>query len=182
MTDFDWKAIVRTIAPALATAFGTPLAGLATKAIVDVFLPGEGGAADEAALAAAVQNATPDQLIALKQAGLQFQKDMAALGVDLERIASEDRSSARKREIDTKDPWTPRVLGGIVIIGFFIAMWFVLSGGTEGYAADVSVLVGAVVGYASAKADQVVSYYFGSSAGSARKTDMLARAKLPNEP
>jgi|GEM_PF-4281121 len=33
-----------------------------------------------------------------------------------------------------------------------------------------------LIGYVSAKAEQVVSYYFGSSAGSSRKDALLAQA------
>jgi hypothetical protein len=36
-------------------------------------------------------------------------------------------------------------------------------------------LVGTMIGYASAKADQVVSYYFGSSAGSKAKDETIRR-------
>jgi hypothetical protein len=36
-------------------------------------------------------------------------------------------------------------------------------------------MVGTLIGYASAKADQVVSYYFGSSAGSDRKNVLIDR-------
>jgi lysozyme family protein len=41
--------------------------------------------------------------------------------------------------------------------------------------AAVSGLIGSVLGYFSANANQVVSFYFGSSAGSAAKTDQLAQ-------
>jgi len=37
-------------------------------------------------------------------------------------------------------------------------------------------LAGTLVGYLSAKAEQVLAYYFGSTAGSARKTELLAQS------
>ena len=38
-----------------------------------------------------------------------------------------------------------------------------------------SAIAGTVIGYLSAKAEQVTAYYFGSSAGSKAKTDLMAR-------
>jgi hypothetical protein len=38
-----------------------------------------------------------------------------------------------------------------------------------------STIAHAVSGYLSAKAEQVTAYYFGSSAGSKAKTDLMAR-------
>jgi hypothetical protein len=57
-----------------------------------------------------------------------------------------------------------------ILCGFFFIVSFVLLG----YAHSEDPLIGAVVGYVSAKAEQVVSYYFGSSSGSMRKTELLA--------
>ena len=59
------------------------------------------------------------------------------------------------------------------IIFAFVAMAFSVLFGTM---TAESTLAGAVIGYLSAKAEQVVAYYFGSSAGSAAKTAILADA------
>jgi hypothetical protein len=102
---------------------------------------------------------------------------MKALDVDLERIASQDRDSARQREIASRDSWTPRIIGGMALGGFLWSVYWVLSGQVAGMTDPTTVaLVGTLVGYVSAKADQVVSYYFGSSAGSARKTEAMSDA------
>ena len=45
-----------------------------------------------------------------------------------------------------------------------------------GFASTVAGLVGTVIGYVAANAQQVVGYFFGSSKGSADKTDALAAA------
>ncbi len=37
-------------------------------------------------------------------------------------------------------------------------------------------LAGALVGYVSAKAEQVIAYYFGSSSGSEQKTEIMGKA------
>lgn len=171
--DFDWKAIVKTVAPALATALGGPLAGMATQAISNAVLGSPDGTEEE--IATALASSSPDTLIKLKQANLEFSAKIKELDVDLERIAQMDRADARQREIQTNDPWTPRILGATIIAGFFAAMWAVLSGEIKGMDATEMALVGAVIGYASAKADQVVSYVFGSSAGSKQKNQIIAQ-------
>jgi ABC-type glycerol-3-phosphate transport system substrate-binding protein len=167
----DWKVVVRTVAPALATALGTPLAGMATRVIADALLgPGTTDASEEA-LAMAVQSATPDQLIALKTADLQFKKDIAALGVDIERLANEDRDSARRREIQTGDLMTPRLLAGGVTLGFFGVLIWLLADGIPPNGGEALLVMLGSLGTAWAG---VISYYFGSSAGSRHKSDLLA--------
>lgn len=171
----DWKGILGTVAPGLATALGGPLAGVAVRTLSQVLLGTSDGTPE--AVEKAVLAADPAMLATLKQAELQFQKEMKALDIDLERIAAGDRDSARQREVNTGDKWTPRVLAFVIVGGFLGAMFAILTGAVEGLKDPLTAaLVGSVVGYVSAKADQVVSYYFGSSSGSKDKTDALAAA------
>jgi len=68
------------------------------------------------------------------------------------------------------------VLAGLIVGGFLLMVWFVLAGHVGGLKDPVAAgLIGTLIGYVSAKADQVVSYYFGSSAGSAAKTELLRK-------
>lgn len=162
----DWKALVGSVAPVLGTALGGPLGGIAVKAIAGALGLSE---QTEEAVAQALSGASPDDLLKLKQADQQFAKDMKALDIDLERIHAGDRDSARKREAVIGDK-TTRNLAYMVVgsfIGVVIAMLF----------AQVTVesaMAGALVGYLSAKAEQVIAYYFGSSAGSKAKDAALA--------
>lgn len=160
----DWKSIVGTVAPTIATALGGPLAGIAVKAIGSVFGI-EGGS--EKDVAAAVANASPEQLMALKKADQDFAVRMRELDIDLERIAADDRASARGREVATGDKMVP-VLAGVVLIGFFTTVGYVLAGKVE-LSGEAGAVIGTLIGYVSAKAEQVVSYYFGSSSGSKAK-------------
>jgi hypothetical protein len=174
---FDWKAAVSTVAPTLGTMLGGPLAGTAISAILGVF--GLDSGASEAQIAKAVQNATPEQLLALKAEDNRHAEAMEQLGLKREEIAATDRGSARERETKTGDVWTPRVLATVVIGGFFACVGAVMFGAVEGIKDPLTAgMVGSLIGYASAKADQVVSYYFGSSASSKAKDDtvhMLAK-------
>ena len=166
----DWKKIVGSVAPTLATVLGGPLAGVAVKAIAEGL--GLGDAATEADVAKAVAAASPETLVKLKEIEAAFATRMAELGVDYERIAAEDRDSARRRETAIGGLIVPTL--AVLLIGGFLGMSAAL---LFGWAVADSTMAGAVIGYVSAKAEQVVSYYFGSSAGSKAKTDLMARAK-----
>lgn len=168
----DWKSIVGTVAPAIATALGGPLAGLGVAAVGKALGLGDG--ASEEDVAAAVGKASPEQLLALKKANLEFQARMKELDVDLARIAMSDRTSARRREAVTGDSWTPRLLAVLVVGLFGFCVWWAFTGNVAAMGAAQIGIIGGVIGYASAKADTVVGYYFGSSSGAdanARRMD-----------
>lgn len=124
--------------------------------------------------AVAVMSGNADAMLKLKEFEAQTQQQMQQLGFqhveELEKIAEQDRESARNREIQIRD-LTPRVMGGGVLAGFIVAVFMVLTG----HAKADSVMAGTLIGYLSAKAELVLTYYFGSSAGSDRKTELLAQ-------
>jgi hypothetical protein len=162
--------LVRTVAPSIASAVGGPLAGMATRAISEALLGKPDGSEQELAEAAA--RATPEQLLALKQAEQDFAVKMRELDIDLERIANEDRSSARNREVATRD-WTPRVLAGLVTGGYFGVLFYMLRNGLPQHGGSEAMLV--MLGTLGTAWGGVVAYYFGSSAGSKAKDEALRR-------
>ena len=171
----DWKDVIGAVAPTIATALGGPLAGAAVKTLSNVLLGHENGS--EGDLAAAIGTASPDTLAQIKKAEADFQIRMRELEIDVDRIAAADRDSARKRESSTGDFWTPRVIGGLTLLAFIWSVWAVLSGYVQGLTDPAIVgIIGTLIGYVSAKADQVVSYYFGSSSGSRDKTQAMSDA------
>lgn len=168
MAKLDWKKIVGTVAPGLATALGGPLAGVAVKTIATQLLGKP--EAPETDVEQAVLNADPQTLIRLKEIDTEFKKTMTEAGIRLEEIAAADRNSARRREIDAHDSWTPRAIAALVIGGFLGCLYAVLGGHvTDLKDPLVSGIIGTLIGYTSAKADTIVSYYFGSSASSKAK-------------
>lgn len=168
----DFTQIIKTVAPWIATALGGPLGGMAVTAAADAL-----GLGDKTtdAIKQAISGATPEQMLALKQADQAFALQMQELGfkqvTDLESLAVEDRGSARAREIAVKDN-TNKVLAACIVGGFIVTVMATLMGWTKAE----SVLAGTLIGYLSAKADQVLSYYFGSNKDSARKTELIAQA------
>lgn len=167
----DWKSIVKTVAPGIATALGGPLAGMGVKAIAGALLgPDSVEGATEDMVAQAVLAASPADLVKLKEVEADFQQNMKALDVDLVRISSEDRQSARDRQVKTGDQM-PAYIAFASLSGFFgilVAMIFVeLPPASE---APLNVMLGAL----GALVVAIGNYYFGSSAGSSAKNAMIA--------
>lgn len=168
----DWKSTLQAVAPTLATALGGPLAGVAI-AVAARALGGRGdiGENAEELVKAAVLSGNPDTLVKLKEAENQFLIDLERLGVERERIASDDRASARQREVAVKDSM-PGLIALAVLTGFFGilgALIFVdLPPKSE---APLNVMLGAL----GTLVVSIGAYYFGSSAGSAAKTKILDR-------
>lgn len=161
---FDWKKTLGTVAPALATALGSPLAGLATKAIVEALGLTDGS---EESLETALKNATPDQLLALKTANNAFLLEMRKLDVDLERIAASDRDSARKREAATQDH-TPKILAYVIIGVWGVIQYHVF---THSIAPDMRELVIRVLGTLDGALMLVLAYYYGANSQPSQVVD-----------
>ena len=162
--------LVRTVAPSIATAVGGPLAGMATRAISEALLGKPDGTEQE--LVEAAKAATPEQLLALKKAEQDFAVRMRELEIDIQRIDAADRSNAREREIKTGD-WTPRTLAASVTVGFFGVLGYMLAYGLPAQGGEALLVMLGTLGTAWGA---IVSYYFGSSAGSKEKTEAINKA------
>lgn len=156
--------------------------------LLGAVLPIPGGAAIGTALASAIGSpsaAPADILATLTSSAEAVQKAKEFEATHQERMLDlqqqhelgmfqaevDDRKSARERQTATKDH-TNTVLA-YTVVGAFIAM---IGATLLGYAKVESVLAGTLVGYLSAKAEQVLAYYFGSSKSSDRKTELLSQA------
>lgn len=166
MNDF-----LRTMVPLLGTALGGPLGGAAAAFIADK-LGIESKTVEAVSEVLNSGKMTPDQISAIKLAEMDFKKFLESNKIKMEEIAAADRNSARNREVQVKDN-TNKILA-FTVVGAFIAM---VGATLMGFAKVESVLAGTLVGYLSAKAEQVLAYYFGSSAGSKDKTALLAKAE-----
>lgn len=169
MPDFDWKKLVGSVAPTIATALGGPLAGVATSAISTALLGKTDG--KESEIVQALQTGGADALLKLKQADQDFAVKMREMDIDIEKINAADRDSARKREISLGD-WTPRVLAFIFVIGFFVAQYIVFTSGVPDANRE---LIARVLGTLDASLVMILTYYFGSSAGSAKKNETIGK-------
>ena len=156
------------VAPTIATALGGPLAGVAVKTLSNVLFGHENATEDQ--ISEAMATATPDQLAAIKKIDADFKVQMKSLDIDLERIAAGDRDSARQMQIANKD-WTPKALAFFVTFGFFGALIWILVFGIPKTGMEVILMM---LGSLSTSWTGVMQFYFGSSAGSKAKNDLLA--------
>lgn len=178
---FDIKKVLGTVAPFLTAALPGPFAGMANAVLGSAlgFKPDAKPSDVQAAIDKG--SLSGDQLVAIKAAEMEFQKTMTQLGYEdsekLAQLTMQDRDSARQREVKLGGDWTPRVLAYVVIGGFM----FVVIATLRGWSHVDTALAGTLIGYLSAKAEQIIAYYFGSSAGSDKKTDLLAQAQPIDE-
>jgi hypothetical protein len=187
MSSFDWKGSLGKIAPWLAATLGGPAAGVAVGALCKVVgLEPTIDNAQKAAEMAAAGSLTGDQFLALKAAESAHQERMQALGygtlIDLEKISAADRDSARQREIKTSDSWTPRILAAFVVLSwigvssYIVSHGFIAPGAPSKLDSNIEPMLMRLLGTLDAALTFVLGYYFGSSAGSDRKSEILNKA------
>jgi len=174
----DITAIIRTIAPWIGTALGGPLGGMAVQAASDAL-----GLSDKtlAAVQSAIAGATPDQMLALKTADQGFALQMQALGfkqlVDLEAVAAGDRKDARALQGATRS-MVPAILSSVVTLGYFGILVGLLKGWLS--VSDSSQALLLMLGSLSTGWGVVMAFWFGTTAASGRKTELLAQAPAIN--
>lgn len=176
----DWKKVVSTIAPAVASAFGTPALGVGVAMLSRAIFGDESKSADDVAAAISSGQLTGEQLAAVTAANNQFKVDMARIGVDLAKLEAEqealyvkDVQDARARQIATKD-YTPQAILGILFIlwaGTF-AMFFLLT-----VPADEFVRALLLRAYATIEVglSGAIAYFIGSSRGSKSSGDSIRK-------
>ena len=165
---FDWKSLVQSVAPTIATALGGPFVGLGVKALSQAVLGNEEGG--EIEIAAALAGASPEMLQSMKDAEFKFKTTMKDLDIKLEDLKAKDRASAREREKILKDK-TPAILAYVLSFGFFGIVFALFKYAIpESNREVIYLLVGSL---ATAWAGAMM-YFHGSSSGSARK-DILKK-------
>jgi len=175
-----FKDIFKTAFPFLSAAasLGGPLGSMAANAVgkaLGIDPPSKAEDISDAVALATTKD--PDALLKLKQADQDFSIQMAKLGFDsaakMEELVDQDRSNARAREIAVKDK-VPAILAISVTAGFFGLLTLMSYHTVPAGAHDI--LIG-MLGSLGTAWIAIISYYFGSSAGSAKKTDMMMRAQ-----
>jgi uncharacterized membrane protein len=169
----DWTKIISTVTPWIGTALSGPFGGMAVEAAASAM-----GLSSKTADAVkqALSEATPEQMLAHKTADQAFALQMQALGfVDTEKLAAlavENTKDARALQVATRSN-VPALLAVLITLGFFgilIGMLLGVLSATDNQA--LMIMLGAL----GAAWGAVVNYFFGSSADSGRKTELLAQA------
>jgi hypothetical protein len=164
-----WKDVLGQVAPTIAQALGGPLAGGVVRKLAGVLLGNE--KASETQVAEAVLKADPATFLKLKELEQEYAKFVLDHELNLEKLGVEDRDSARKREVAVKD-WIPAVLALGLNGAFFSLMFLMFKQKIPAENRDAFTLL---LGMLSGGVTSVLSYYFGSSSGSARKTELMGK-------
>lgn len=175
---FDWKGVVATVAPTLASAFGSPLAGVGVKMALEKLGIAPEVGSEEEQLKAAIATATPADLLKLKQVEADFKLELTRLGIKREQLNVDDRNSARGLAKE-KGIWPQVVLSSIYTAAYFAVLYFFMTGQVV-VPDSQSILFGSLIGILTAAQLQILNFWFGSSSGSKEKTAALAAAKAGN--
>ena len=156
----DWLA---QIAPTIATALGGPLAGMAVSAVSKAI----GCTPEEVQNVISNNKLDATQVAALQQAELELKKQAQAMNLDFAKLANDDRKSARDMQAITRS-YIPPVLA-IGVTGGFFGILFGLMYGQIQHAPQIDIMLGSL----GTAWTGIVSFYFGSSASSQNKDNLL---------
>lgn len=158
---------LKQIAPTIATALGGPLAGMAVSAISKAI----GVEPDKVGDLISNNKLSAEQIAQIKVAEIELQRQAQELGLNFEKLAVDDRKSAREMQAATRS-WVPSLLAGSVTIGFFAILGGMMFGKMS--VADNTALT-MMLGSLGTAWTGIIAYYFGSSAGSQAKTELMSK-------
>ena len=157
---------LESIAPTIATAMGGPLAGMAVEAISKAI------GVDPTEVQNTINSGkmTADQIASLQQAELALKARAQELGLDFAKLAVDDRKSARELQATTRS-YIPPALAILVTVGFFGILIGMMM---ETFKTSEALML--MLGSLGTAWTGIIAFYFGSSAGSQAKDDLLHRS------
>jgi hypothetical protein len=158
---------LKQIAPTVATALGGPLAGMAISVVSKAI------GVDEDKVGDLIKDnkLTAEQIAQVKVAEIELQKQAQELGLNFAKLEVDDRKSAREMQAATRSI-VPPALAAIVTVGFFGILVMMLLGKVDSNNPAILMMLGSL----GTAWTGIIAYYFGSSAGSQAKTDLLSKA------
>jgi hypothetical protein len=167
MSDFDWKATLKKLAPTAVTLLAGPWAGMAVKYLGDALNIDE-PTQEKIAQAFQSQQLNGDQLVAVKNAEHALALKLEELGVERDKLDVENTKDARNMQIATRS-LIPGALAFLITFGFFGILGWMLSDASIKPSEALLIMLGAL----ATAWGSVVNYFFGSSQGSRDKTAMI---------
>ena len=154
---------IESIAPTIASCLGGPLAGLAVEAVSKAI------GVDPSAVQDTINSGklTADQIASIQSAEIALKAKAQEMNLDFEQLAVQDRKSARDMQTTTKS-FIPPLLALIITLGFFGILIGMMTGKVT--SSDALMLLFGSLGTAWTG---VISFYFGSSASSQNKDQLL---------
>lgn len=178
------------IAPVAASLVGSPMAGMAIKVIGEAIGIAE-PTAERVASAIESGSLSPEQVVAIRTADAALKVRLKELGIDEKKIDAEvekaylaDTQDARRVHAGDRGVFLLGIAILLImlidVIATFALVYAILTGGISvkdvGLVAAVFGLLGTLNGYVAANAQQVISYYFGTTRGSMEKSREMSEA------
>lgn len=183
----DWKAVVRGVAPTLASVLGTPAMGLGVKVLADALLGGSSGdpIQDEAQIAGVLSGGvTPEIRIKLIEAESRVKDQLHELRKldlanrhEIDKLELTDMADARKRDSlfvsAGRRNWRADIMFGLAVLVVIVLTFMVwdatdLNEYTKGI---ITLVLGRFLGYL----DQMYQFETGSTRTSKSKDETIER-------
>ena len=113
-----------------------------------------------------------EQIAQVKLAEIELQKQAQELGLNFEKLQVEDRKSAREMQTATRS-LMPSVLAILVTAGFFGILVLMFFGQVDSNNPALLMMLGSL----GTAWTGMMAFFFGSSASSQAKTDLLSKGK-----
>ena len=165
----DW---IKTLVPLIGTALGGPLGGAAAAFVADK-LGLESKTLESVTEVLNSGKLTPDQISAIKLAEIDFQKFLETNKIKLEEVAAGDRNSAREMLKATRS-YVPATLTFVITAGYFVTLIGMM---TKYFAVADSQVMLIMLGQLGTAWGVAIAFWFGTTAGSKDKTDILANSQ-----
>lgn len=154
--------VLKKVAPTIAGMICSPLAGIATDALIKAF----DGDEEKAKAVMAGSELSKDDLIKIKQAD-------QALELEYAKLTQTDRADARKMAVDggvtNKLFWMSVALLLLTVGGYELILFYGYYDGLD------DMVVGRGLGYLENLTVAIIGFWFGTSFGSQQKTEMMAK-------
>jgi hypothetical protein len=161
----SWITALEQLAPTVASALGTPVAGMAVAALESAL----GISGDQVQKTIEDNKLTGEQVAAIQAAEINLKAQAQQLGLNFEQLAVDDRKSAREMQIATKS-WIPGALAMLIVSAWILIQYFLLNNIVP---QEMRELIARILGTLDSALMLVLSYYFGSSKGSQDKDQLL---------
>ena len=167
----NWLDTLKSLAPTVAAALGGPLAGAAVAALGSV-LGVPDATQDTIGKLFKDGQLTSQNLAEIRKLELQYQNDEKERGFKYAELEYKRIDSARQMQIATQSKM-PALLTVLITIGFFLVLGLLFF--RPEFKGNEIVMV--MVGQLSAVWGGCITFYFGTTFGSAGKTALLASKK-----
>ena len=154
------------IAPTLATAIAGPFGTMAYGVVAKVL----NISPEDAQKTIETGKLTAEQIASVQLAEIEIKARAQELGLDFAKVAVDDRKSARDMQMGTKS-LIPAVLATVVTVGFFGILVGLM---TKTFVPSDALYL--MLGSLGTAWTGIISFYFGSSAGSQAKDELLRKS------